>query len=216
MPCALLHLLSSVPRVAAWQLIGWRRSSGDWASQAAETAMDVDMRSRGLIAPPPTPSEMLLGVIRRGRSAPRPLDMCVRRKPPFPRLLTTHPSTPVLCAHTRNSSRKSAASSHSPSKSPRTLHKPQSQNARGFAHFEADLAHADFMHQQLALASSLHAEVLRTPRQHVRTHTHTLLSLARVFTVRRASHCCRLHSCILIGDLAAGLQGRVRQETGVR
>lgn len=90
----------------------------------AEAAMDVDMRIGGLIVLPPTPSELLLDLNRRG-------------------------------------SRRSAASSRSPSKSPGILRKPQSPNARGFADFAADVAQADYVRRQLALASSMLAEDLK-------------------------------------------------------
>lgn len=171
--CALCPCPPAKRYACGWQLIGWRRSSDAWASHPAETAMDVDMRSCRFIAPPPTPSEMLLGLIRRGRSAHRPLDS-LQQELPSPGLLTNPHSTPILSAHTIGSSQKPAASPQTPS----ALHKPQSPNPRCFADFAADLAHADFVHQQLALASSLHAEVLTT-HQHVRararryTHAHT-------------------------------------------
>ena len=77
-PSLLYCLLSPVPRVAAYQLLGWRPGSHFLASapspassiraqDPAEAAMDVDMRISGLIVPPPTPSEMLLDLNRRGR-----------------------------------------------------------------------------------------------------------------------------------------------------
>ena len=71
-------LLSPVPCFAACQLLlGCRPGSDVLASPSpagslrsqdpAEAAMDVDMRIGGLIVPPPTPSELLLDLNRRGR-----------------------------------------------------------------------------------------------------------------------------------------------------